>query len=64
MRDTESGKSTQDGSLYFRNKVPDLKGASLPSSKDPADLIRDNPDIWSEIMLKALPVMDLSLIHI
>jgi len=58
MRDTESGKSTEDGSLYFRNKVPDLKVASLPSSKDPAELIRDNPDIWSEIVSKALPVMD------
>lgn len=39
----------------------EIKVASIPSAKDPADLIKDNPKGWSEALDKAEPVISFLL---
>ena len=67
---TLRGIDVARGSLDRENlRAPNLLGAmsklkaemkiiSLPSGKDPDTLIRENPDLWQQLILEAVPLVD------
>ncbi|MQF64511.1 DNA primase [SAR202 cluster bacterium AC-409-J13_OGT_754m] len=44
--------------LYVRPKLPDIKIASLPENKDPAQVILEDPAKWESLIQDAQPLME------
>jgi DNA primase len=53
---------TPQGLTRFEGRLDvDIRIATLPSSRDPDDILRQTPDLWPELIKKALPVVDFYL---
>jgi DNA primase len=53
---------TGQGLIRFEDQLDaDIRIATLPPGRDPDDILRQTPDLWPEIIEKALPVVDFYL---
>jgi DNA primase len=53
---------TGQGLIRFEDQLDaDIRIATLPPGRDPDDILRQAPDLWPEIIEKALPVIDFYL---
>lgn len=53
---------TGQGLIRFEDQLDaDIRIATLPPGRDPDDILRQTPDLWPEIIEKALPVIDFYL---
>ncbi len=53
---------TTQGLIRFEDRLDaDIRIATLPPGRDPDDILRQSPDLWSELIEKALPVVDFYL---
>jgi DNA primase len=53
---------TGQGLIRFEDQLDaDIRIATLPPGRDPDDILRQTPDVWPEIIEKALPVIDFYL---
>lgn len=53
---------TAQGLIRFEDQLDaDIRIATLPSGRDPDDILRQSPDLWPEIIEEALPVVDFYL---
>ena len=54
------GRRRSVGPLYRSNR-PDLRIATLPTGRDPDDLIRNEPSEWGRLIDEAVPFVDFAL---
>jgi DNA primase len=53
---------TGQGLIRFEDQLDaDIRIATLPPGRDPDDILRQTPDLWPEIIEKALPVVEFYL---
>jgi DNA primase len=53
---------TPQGLTRFEGRLDvDIRIATLPAGRDPDDILRQTPDLWPELIKKALPVVDFYL---
>jgi DNA primase len=53
---------TAQGLIRFEGRLDaDIRIATLPPGRDPDDILRETPELWTEIINKALPVIDFYL---
>ncbi len=53
---------TGQGLIRFEGQLDaDIRIATLPSGRDPDDILRETPDLWPKIIEEALPVIDFYL---
>jgi DNA primase len=53
---------TAQGLIRFESKLDaDIRIATLPPGRDPDDILRETPELWPDIVNKALPVIDFYL---
>lgn len=53
---------TGQGLIRFEDQLDaDIRIATLPPGRDPDDILRQTPDLWPEVIEKALPVIDFYL---
>jgi DNA primase len=53
---------TAQGLIRFEGRLDaDIRIATLPPGRDPDDILRETPELWTEIIREALPVIDFYL---
>ncbi|MFH1169512.1 MAG: DNA primase [Chloroflexota bacterium] len=56
--DTAGKEAMLRGVNYEEVLGNEIKVAILPPDKDPDDVIKENPDIWRQLVAKAVPILD------
>lgn len=54
-----AGEEAMLRSIVYQNTLgSEIRVAVLPEGKDPDVVIRENPELWQELLAKAVPIMD------